>query len=75
MVIEGVELHATPVTDRELLALVTAQQAELAAVYGEDQPQVALQPEIAFTSWRGVEPVLAGLPACGGLSTAEVELI
>ncbi|HEY4570851.1 MAG TPA: GNAT family N-acetyltransferase [Kribbella sp.] len=70
MVIEGVELHATPVTDRELLALVTAQQAELAAIYGEDQPQVALHPEIAFTVLRldgapvgcvGLQPVTPGL--------------
>ncbi|MFC6158035.1 GNAT family N-acetyltransferase [Kribbella jiaozuonensis] len=49
MLIEGVELQAAPATDHAVRALVTAQQAELAAMYGEDQPLVALHPDIAFT--------------------------
>ncbi|MFD3404536.1 GNAT family N-acetyltransferase [Kribbella sp. NPDC058693] len=49
MLIEGVELQAAPATDPAVRALVTAQQAELAAMYGEDQPLVALHPDIAFT--------------------------
>jgi GNAT superfamily N-acetyltransferase len=49
MVIEGVELHAAPAADPDVRALITAQQAELAAMYGEDQPLVALHPDITFT--------------------------
>ncbi|WP_432884700.1 GNAT family N-acetyltransferase [Kribbella sp. CA-245084] len=49
MVIEGVELQAMPATDPTIRALATAQQAELAAMYGEDQPLVALHPDITFT--------------------------
>ena len=49
MVIEGVELRVAPPTDPDVLALTTAQQAELAAMYGEDQPLVALHPDITFT--------------------------
>ncbi|WUJ73854.1 GNAT family N-acetyltransferase [Kribbella soli] len=49
MVIEGVELQAMPATDPAIRALATAQQAELAAMYGEDQPLVALHPDITFT--------------------------
>jgi GNAT superfamily N-acetyltransferase len=49
MVIEGVELQSVPATDPAIRALVTAQQAELAAMYGEDQPLVALHPDITFT--------------------------
>ncbi|TDW18115.1 GNAT family N-acetyltransferase [Kribbella kalugense] len=63
MVIEGVELHAKPSTDPELLGLITAQQAELAAMYGEDQPQVALHSDIAFTALM-LEGALVG---CIGL--------
>jgi GNAT superfamily N-acetyltransferase len=47
--IEGMELHPVPGTDPALVALTTAQQAELAAMYGEDQPLVALHPDISFT--------------------------
>jgi GNAT superfamily N-acetyltransferase len=49
MVIEGVELQETPATDPAIRALITAQQAELSAMYGEDQPLVALHPDITFT--------------------------
>ncbi|RZT14727.1 acetyltransferase (GNAT) family protein [Kribbella sp. VKM Ac-2569] len=70
MVIEGVELRPAPPTDAEVLALTTAQQAELAAMYGEDQPLVALHPDIAFTVLTlegtpvgcvGLQPVGPGL--------------
>ena len=47
--IEGIELRAAPSTDPDVLALASAQQAELAAMYGEDQPLVALHPDISFT--------------------------
>jgi GNAT superfamily N-acetyltransferase len=46
--IEGMELRAAPGTDPDVLALASAQQAELAAMYGDDQPLVALHPDIAF---------------------------
>ena len=70
MVIEGMELRPAPPTDSEVLALTTAQQAELAAMYGEDQPLVALHPDIAFTLLTldgtpvgcvGLQPVAPGL--------------
>ncbi|MGZ0149871.1 GNAT family N-acetyltransferase [Kribbella sp. WER1] len=70
MVIEGVELRAAAPTDPEVLALTTAQQAELAALYGEDQPLVDLHPDIAFTVLTldgtpagcvGLQPVAPGL--------------
>lgn len=47
--IEGTELRTVPSTDPDVLRLTTAQQAELAAMYGEDQPLVALHPDISFT--------------------------
>jgi GNAT superfamily N-acetyltransferase len=47
--IEGMELRAVPGTDPAVVALTTAQQAELGAMYGEDQPLVELHPDIAFT--------------------------
>ena len=68
--IEGMELRAVPGTDPALLALTTAQQAELAAMYGEDQPLVALHPDISFTlllldgapvGCVGLQPVSPGL--------------
>ncbi|MGW6197549.1 GNAT family N-acetyltransferase [Kribbella sp. NPDC055110] len=70
MVIEGVELRTAPPTDAEVLALTAAQQAELAAMYGDDQPLVALHPDIAFTVLTlegtpvgcvGLQPVAPGL--------------
>ncbi|WP_350279981.1 GNAT family N-acetyltransferase [Kribbella sp. HUAS MG21] len=70
MVIEGVELRQAPPTDPDVLALTSAQQAELAATYGEDQPLVALHPDIAFTVLAldgtpvgcvGLQPVAPGL--------------
>jgi GNAT superfamily N-acetyltransferase len=67
MVIEGVELRPAPPTDAEVLALTTAQQAELAAMYGEDQPLVALHPDIEFTLLT-----LEGTPVgCVGLQPVE----
>jgi len=61
--IEGLELQAIPGTDPALVALITAQQAELAALYGDDQPLVALHPDISFTLL-----VLDGTPVgCVGL--------
>ena len=63
MVIDGVELRAASSADPEVLGLATAQQAELAAMYGDDQPQVGLHPDIAFTVL-----VLDGTPVgCVGL--------
>ena len=68
--IEGVELEPIAGTDPDLLALTTAQQAELAAVYGDDQPLVGLHPDIEFTVLRsdgtaigciGLQPVGPGL--------------
>lgn len=61
--IEGLELRSVPGTDPALVALTTAQQAELAAMYGEDQPLVALHADISFTLL-----VLDGTPVgCVGL--------
>ena len=68
--IEGTELRAVPSTDPAVLALTTAQQAELAAMYGENQPLVGLHPEISFTlllldgtpvGCVGLQPVSPGL--------------
>ena len=70
MVIEGVELRTAPPTDPDVLALTTAQQAELAAMYGEHQPLVALHADITFTLLAldgtpvgcvGLQPVAPGL--------------
>jgi len=67
---EGVELRPAARTDPTVLALTTAQQAELAAVYGEDQPLVALHPDIEFivllvegtpTGCVGLQPISPGL--------------
>lgn len=68
--IEGLELRSVPATDPALVALTTAQQAELAAMYGEDQPLVALHADISFTllvidgtpvGCVGLQPVSPGL--------------
>lgn len=68
--IEGMELRTVPGTDPALVALTTAQQAELAAMYGDDQPLVALHPDISFTlllldgtpvGCVGLQPVSPGL--------------
>jgi len=70
MVIEGVELRTATPADPDVLALTTAQQAELAALYGDDQPLVALHPDITFTLLAldgvpvgcvGLQPVAAGV--------------
>jgi GNAT superfamily N-acetyltransferase len=69
-VIEGVDLREAATTDEAVLALTTAQQAELAAVYGEDQPLVGLHPDIEFivllldgtpVGCVGLQPVSPGL--------------
>ncbi|WP_406049764.1 GNAT family N-acetyltransferase [Kribbella sp. NBC_00889] len=61
--IEGLEVRAVSGTDPALVALITAQQAELAAMYGEDQPLVAVHADISFTLL-----VLDGTPVgCVGL--------
>jgi len=68
--LEGVELRPAARTDPAVVALTTAQQAELAAVYGEDQPLVALHPDIEFivllvdgtaTGCVGLQPISASL--------------
>lgn len=51
-VVDGVEVQPIAGTDPELLALTAAQQAELAAIYGEDQPLVTLHPDIEFSVLR-----------------------
>jgi GNAT superfamily N-acetyltransferase len=66
-VIEGVELRPALPTDADVLALTTAQQTELAAMYGADQPLVPLHPDIAFTVLT-----LDGTPAgCVGLQPVD----
>jgi GNAT superfamily N-acetyltransferase len=47
--IDGAVLHPVDSTDPALLALTTAQQAELAALYGDDQPLVTPHPDTSFT--------------------------
>ncbi|MFC9686901.1 GNAT family N-acetyltransferase [Kribbella sp. NPDC056951] len=68
--IENLELRAVPGTDPAIRTLAAAQQAELAAVYGDDQPQVGLHPDIAFillllegspVGCVGLQPVGPGL--------------
>ncbi|GAA1567419.1 GNAT family N-acetyltransferase [Kribbella hippodromi] len=70
MVIDGVEVRSVPAADADVLALAAAQQAELAALYGEDQPLVALHDEIRFivltldgiaTGCVGLQPVAPGV--------------
>src|SRR5215207_11410574 len=51
--IDGVDIKSAAPTDAEVLALTTAQQAELAAGYGQDQPLVDLHPAIEFIVLRG----------------------
>jgi putative acetyltransferase len=68
--IDEVELRSAATTDPDILMLTTAQQAELAAVYGDDQPLVALHPDIRFilllvdgtpVGCVGLQPVEPGL--------------
>jgi GNAT superfamily N-acetyltransferase len=47
--VDGAVLHPVESTDPTLLALTTAQQAELAALYGDDQPLVTPHPDTSFT--------------------------
>ncbi|MFI5710239.1 GNAT family N-acetyltransferase [Kribbella sp. NPDC051620] len=67
---EGVELRHADRTDPAVLALTTAQQTELAALYGEDQPIVTLHPDIEFilltlddtpVGCVGLQPISPGL--------------
>jgi putative acetyltransferase len=67
---EGVELRHADRTDPAVLALTTAQQTELAALYGDDQPLVALHPDIEFilltlddtpVGCVGLQPISPGL--------------
>lgn len=67
---EGVELRPADRTDPAIVALTTAQQAELNAIYGEDQPLVTLHPEIEFilltvegtpVGCIGLQPISPGL--------------
>jgi GNAT superfamily N-acetyltransferase len=67
---EGVELRPTDRTDPAVLALTTAQQSELAGIYGDDQPLVALHPDIEFilltlddapVGCVGLQPISPGL--------------
>ncbi|MFI5734568.1 GNAT family N-acetyltransferase [Kribbella sp. NPDC051587] len=68
--IEGLELRTAAATEPALIALAAAQQAELAALYGDDQPQVGLHPDITFILLQldgtpvgcvGLEPISPGL--------------
>jgi GNAT superfamily N-acetyltransferase len=47
--IDGAVLLPVESSDPALLALTTAQQAELAALYGDDQPLVTPHPDTSFT--------------------------
>ncbi|ONI67830.1 hypothetical protein BWI15_32660 [Kribbella sp. ALI-6-A] len=47
--IDGAVLHPVESTDPALLALTTAQQSELAALYGDDQPLVTPHSDTSFT--------------------------
>ncbi|TDO54853.1 ribosomal protein S18 acetylase RimI-like enzyme [Kribbella sp. VKM Ac-2527] len=68
--IEGAVLRPAEGSDPAVQALTNAQQAELAAMYGEDQPLVGLHPGIAFTllliedapvGCIGLQPVAPGV--------------
>jgi putative acetyltransferase len=68
--IEGLDLRTAAATDPTLIALATAQQAELSALYGDDQPQVAVHPDIGFilllldgapVGCVGLQPISPGL--------------
>ena len=67
---EGVVVKTADDSEPELPALTTAQQAELAAMYGDDQPLVGLHPDVEFSLlWHqgaaigciGLQPVGPGL--------------
>ncbi|ADB36040.1 GCN5-related N-acetyltransferase [Kribbella flavida DSM 17836] len=68
--IDGAVLQPATGTDPTVVALTTAQQAELAALYGDDQPLVDPHPDTAFTVLHvdgvpagciGLQPVAPGL--------------
>lgn len=67
---EGVAVRRADRTDPAILALTTAQQAELAAIYADDQPVAALLPDIEFVLLTlddspvgcvGLQPISPGL--------------
>ncbi|WBQ05527.1 GNAT family N-acetyltransferase [Kribbella sp. CA-293567] len=68
---EGVQLRRAARADPAVLALTTAQQAELAAIYADDQPQAGpLHPAIEFilltvddtpVGCVGLQPISPGL--------------
>ncbi|MEU4391055.1 GNAT family N-acetyltransferase [Kribbella sp. NPDC023855] len=67
---EGVAVRRADRTDPAILSLTTAQQAELAAIYGDDQPLVTLHPDIEFilltldetpVGCVGLQPISPGL--------------
>ena len=65
--IDEVELRSAGTTDPDILTLTSAQQAELAAIYGDDQPLVALHPDIQF-----ILLLVGGTPVgCVGLQPVE----
>jgi GNAT superfamily N-acetyltransferase len=55
---DQMELKPATATDPVVLRLATAQQAELAERYGEDQPLVDLHPDIEFlVLWQDAEAI------------------
>jgi GNAT superfamily N-acetyltransferase len=55
---DQIELKSATATDPVVLTLATAQQAELAERYGEDQPLVELHPDIEFlVLWQEDEAI------------------
>jgi GNAT superfamily N-acetyltransferase len=78
-VMDGAELRPAARTDPAVLALTTAQQAELATIYGADQPLVELHPDIEFilllidgtpTGCIGLQPIT---PQLGEIKRLYVE--
>ncbi|MDX6264155.1 MAG: hypothetical protein QOH84_5843 [Kribbellaceae bacterium] len=69
--LEGVEVRRADRADPAVLALTTAQQVELAAIYGDDQPVIGpLHPDIEFilltlegapVGCVGLQPIAPGL--------------
>jgi GNAT superfamily N-acetyltransferase len=70
---DQIELKSATATDPVVLTLATAQQAELAERYGEDQPLVELHPDIEFlVLWQEDEAIgCVGLQPLG--SAAEIK--
>ncbi|WP_185441789.1 GNAT family N-acetyltransferase [Kribbella qitaiheensis] len=68
--IDEVELRPAVTTDPDIVTLTTAQQAELAGIYGDDQPLAGLHTDIQFilllvggtpVGCVGLQPVAPGL--------------